>query len=52
MAEERSRSYCHYSFSLQARVALYNNQMEVISIVFDAADSDRDNWFAKRRLIH
>lgn len=25
--------------------------MEVISIVFDAADSDRYNWFAKSRLI-
>ena len=45
--EERS---CY--FSLQVRVALYSNQLEVLSIVFNAADSDRDNWFAKRRLIH
>ena len=52
MAEERSCSYCHYYFSLQARVALYNNQLEVVSIVFDAVASDRDNWFAKSRLIY
>ena len=45
--EERS---CY--FSLQVRVALYSNQLEVLSMVFNAADSDRNNWFAKSRLIH
>ena len=38
------KRYCNF--------ALCSNQVKVLSIVFNAADSDRDNWFAKSRLIH
>ena len=33
-------------------MALYDKKSELLSIVFDATGSDRENWFAKNRLIH
>lgn len=33
-------------------MALYDQNSELLSIVFDAAGSDKENWFAKNRLIH
>ena len=35
---------------LQARVALYKNGNEVLSIVFNATNSDKENWFSADRV--
>ena len=32
-------------------MALYRNEHELLSIVFNATGSDRENWFSKNRLI-
>lgn len=35
----------------EVRVALYENQNEVLSIVFNATNSDNENWFSANRVI-
>ena len=37
--------------SSQARVVLYRNEIELLSMVFNATDSDKNNWFSKTSLI-
>ena len=32
-------------------MALYRNQTEILSILFDATDSDKENWYSKNRII-
>ncbi|XP_078381763.1 uncharacterized protein LOC144664479 isoform X2 [Oculina patagonica] len=36
----------------EARVALYNDEAEVLSIVFNATASNNESWFSRDRLIH
>ncbi|KAL9965640.1 hypothetical protein ACROYT_G029471 [Oculina patagonica] len=36
----------------EARVVLYSDKAEVLSIVFNATDSDNENWFSYDRLIY
>ena len=39
------------SFCLKARLALYDNQTLVLSLVFNATNSNNTSWFSKSRLI-
>ena len=32
-------------------MALYENESEVLSLVFNATDNDNENWFSKHRLL-
>ena len=32
-------------------MALYENESEVLSLVFNATDNDNENWFSKNRLL-
>ena len=40
-----------YNLPFQARLALYKDQNEILSVVFDATNSDNENWFTKDRMI-
>ena len=40
-----------HNLSFQVRVALYKAQNELLSIVFDATNSDNENWFSNDRVI-
>ena len=41
-----------YVFLSQVRVSLYKDGSEILSMVFDASNSDSENWFSKDRIIY
>ncbi|XP_067047340.1 uncharacterized protein [Acropora muricata] len=50
----KSRRVNYWESSLkpkEARLALYDNQTLVLSLVFNATDSNKTSWFSKNRLI-
>ena len=42
----------YHFFCFQARVALYKNGSEILSIVFNATKSCNENWFSRERITH
>ena len=41
-----------YVFLSQVRVSLYKDGSEILSMVFDASNSDSENWFSKDRITY